>query len=413
VQNTSLTTRQFVSKGHAIIVQLFDAKILFSLLASAAIAANGAGLDDKALTCIEPDAKTGSSLAVIVDDVPLVHTMQVLASTPKEDAAKQAEDVIAQLDTILKSAGTSLSRACKLNIYLASDEALPSVQKALAGRFAGSTKPAVAIVSGRLAHADALVAMDAVAAADAKGDSDQKPRSENGIRSFAVLPNGPKIYVSGMADTNAMPEATQKTLEKLTAAIGHLGLGKKDIVQLKAFLEPMENVELVRKEIVAFFEGDAPPVAFVEWVSPKPNPPIEIELVAPVKGDFSKETNSVTFLTPPGTTDSKVFRRVARVNRGKVIYVSGLYGEISGDGGVQVREIFRSLKGILQQTGSDFEHLAKATYYVSDDEASNKLNEIRPQFYKPDRPPAASKAKVKGVGMSGKTVTMDMIAVTK
>ena len=90
-----------------------------------------------------------------------------------------------------------------------------------------------------------------------------------------------------------------------------------------------------------------------------------------------------------------------------------LYGEITGDGGVQVREIFRSLKGILQQSGSDFDHLVKATYYVSNDEASNKLNEIRPQFYKPDRPPAASKAKVRGVGMLEKTVTMDIIAATK
>jgi enamine deaminase RidA (YjgF/YER057c/UK114 family) len=216
-----------------------------------------------------------------------------------------------------------------------------------------------------------------------------------------------------MADTNALPEATKKTLEKLVAAIGHLGLDKKDIVQLKAFLEPMSDVTIVRKQIVDFFDGNAPPLVFVEWRSPKPNPPIEIELLAPAKGDFSKETNSISFLTPPGTIDSKVFRRVARVNHGKLVYISGLYGEITGDGGVQVREIFRSLKGILQQSGSDFDHLVKATYYVSDDDASNRLNEIRPQFYKPDRPPAASKAKVQGVGMPEKTVTMDMIAVTR
>ena len=109
----------------------------------------------------------------------------------------------------------------------------------------------------------------------------------------------------------------------------------------------------------------------------------------------------------------KLFRRVARINHGEIIYISGLYGEITGDAGVQVREIFRSLKGILQQSRSDFDHLVKATYYVSDNDAGNKLNDIRPQFYKPDRPPAASKAKVKSVGMPEKTVTLDMIAVTR
>jgi enamine deaminase RidA (YjgF/YER057c/UK114 family) len=121
----------------------------------------------------------------------------------------------------------------------------------------------------------------------------------------------------------------------------------------------------------------------------------------------------VTFLTPPGTTSTKVFSRVARVNHGKLIYISGLYGTKSSDAEGQVREIFGSLRQILERTGSDFEHLAKATYYVSDNDASNKLNDLRPEFYNPQRPPAASKAKVKGVGQPGKTVTMDMIAVTK
>jgi enamine deaminase RidA (YjgF/YER057c/UK114 family) len=78
-----------------------------------------------------------------------------------------------------------------------------------------------------------------------------------------------------------------------------------------------------------------------------------------------------------------------------------------------VREIFGSLDGIVRKTASDFEHLVKATYYVSTEGASAKLNELRPEFYNPQRPPAASKAKVKHVGLPEKTVTLDMIAVTK
>src|SRR6185295_17920464 len=134
------------------------------------------------------------------------------------------------------------------------------------------------------------------------------------------------------------------------------------------------------------------------------------ELIAAGKGDFSKEPDTVTYLTPPGTTSTKVYSRVARVNHGKLIYISNLYGK-SPDAGGQVREIFNSLGEILHEAGGDFEHLVKATYYVSDDDASNKLNELRPKFYNPDRPPAASKAKVKSVGQADKTVTMDMIAV--
>jgi enamine deaminase RidA (YjgF/YER057c/UK114 family) len=96
-----------------------------------------------------------------------------------------------------------------------------------------------------------------------------------------------------------------------------------------------------------------------------------------------------------------------------MIYVSGLHGIKAQDAEGQVREIFGSLGEILKQAGGDFENLVKATYYVSDNAASDKLNDIRLEFFNPQRPPAASKAKVKGAGPAGKTVTFDMIAVGK
>jgi len=266
-----------------------------------------------------------------------------------------------------------------------------------------------------------LVGIDAVATASLEGGPTkavhvlQAPEvyQTPGIQPAALLPSGAKMYISGMADTNSLPEATRKTLEKLVTALGQLGGTKADIVQLKAFLEPVSEVAAVRGEIIDFFGGSAPPVVFVEWISSSPNPPIEIELIAAANGSFAREPESVSFLTPAGTTSTKVYSRVARVNHGKLIYTSGLYGMKSLDATGQVREIFSSLGEILKRTGSDFEHLAKATYYVSDNDASNKLNDIRPEFYNPQRPPAASKAKVKSVGVPGKTVMLDMIAVTK
>jgi enamine deaminase RidA (YjgF/YER057c/UK114 family) len=93
------------------------------------------------------------------------------------------------------------------------------------------------------------------------------------------------------------------------------------------------------------------------------------------------------------------------------VYVSGLYGPPGVGGAEQVGAIFASLGKILDEAGADFRHLAKATYYVSDDEASRALNDLRPRYYDPTRPPAASKATVPGVGAAGRTVTLDMIAV--
>ena len=365
-----------------------------------------------AARCIEPDAVTGSSRAVIVDeDAALVHTAQVFPlnrrydADPASNVISQAALVLENLDDILQSAGSALTRTVKLNVFLAQADAMPKVQQTLARAFSGETKPAVSFVVGNLGDPRALVAMDAVAV------SSIATKEVRRSQSAALLPAGPKVFVSGMADTNSLIPATRKTLEKLVAAIGHLGLQPADIVQLKVFLEPVSQVGAVRKEITEFFDGQPPLTVFVEWISG--NPPVEIELIATAKDDARKETDSVSFLTPPGTTASKVYSRIARVNHGKLIYFSGLYGMKTADGAGQVGEIFGSLGELLKKTGSDFEHLVKATYYVTDDEASNKLNELRPEFYHPQRPPAASKAKVKGVGLAGKTVTMDMIAVTR
>ncbi len=110
-------------------------------------------------------------------------------------------------------------------------------------------------------------------------------------------------------------------------------------------------------------------------------------------------------------TTSPVYCKVTRINFGQKIYISGLYGQVSGNADSELTSIFNSMGAILKSTGSDFRHLVKATYYVSNDIHSAKLNEIRPKFYDPLRPPAASKAMVKDVGKSQAGVSIDMIGV--
>src|SRR5882757_1834148 len=128
----------------------------------------------------------------------------------------------------------------------------------------------------------------------------------------ATPPPGLLIYVSGMADTNLLPEAARITLTKLMSALGHLGLDKSDVIQLKAFFQPMFEATVVRKAIVDFFGGTASSTGFVEWISFVPNPPIKIELIAVVKPDSTNQSDSVIFLISPGTTFTKVFSCVAK-----------------------------------------------------------------------------------------------------
>jgi enamine deaminase RidA (YjgF/YER057c/UK114 family) len=150
-----------------------------------------------------------------------------------------------------------------------------------------------------------------------------------------------------------------------------------------------------------------PPLVFVEWESTLP---IEIELIARCPAGPA-ENRPVEYLTPPGMTRSPIYSRVARVHADRTIYLWGVIATKDGDGAAQVMDVFAQVGKLLDQTGSDFRHLAKATCYVSEDDVSAKLNELRPRYYDPYRPPAASKAMVPGVSERKRGIALDLIAV--
>jgi enamine deaminase RidA (YjgF/YER057c/UK114 family) len=66
---------------------------------------------------------------------------------------------------------------------------------------------------------------------------------------------------------------------------------------------------------------------------------------------------------------------------------------------------------VLFEAGSSFRHLVKATYYLADANGRQSLGDIRPTYYDPTRPPAASALNVTSLGRPGSLVMLDMIAV--
>src|SRR5205085_2639883 len=112
-----------------------------------------------------------------------------------------------------------------------------------------------------------------------------------------------------------------------------------------------------------FFEDanvDIPPSVLVEW---KSSVPIEIELIA-WRGKLRYGV-PIEYLTPPGMKASPNYSRVARVNDGKLIYLSSFYGAKDNDPAAEIPDIFEQMGKVLEKAGSDYRHLAKATYYVT------------------------------------------------
>ena len=110
------------------ILSLFTIGLAYSLGAQSAI------------QCVEPNAETGTSVAVVVGNLALAHTAQLLPLDPsgalvgKGDASIQAEQVLSNLSDVLGAASSDLAATVKLNVYVARGESLSQVQQAIARR---------------------------------------------------------------------------------------------------------------------------------------------------------------------------------------------------------------------------------------------------------------------------------------
>jgi enamine deaminase RidA (YjgF/YER057c/UK114 family) len=366
-----------------------------------------AGLQDGGLEYLEPDPGSGTSAAVVVRGSALAYTAQVLPVDPRGevvgdgDPERQIATVLEGLSAALREVGADLDRAVRIHVYAARTDVLEKTRAVLARRFAGPAKPAATFVVTVLPHPKAVVAMDAVAAA-APG-----PAARRG-RSAAVLPRGEIVFISGQTAPGELLPAARTTIEGLRATLDELGLTSSRVVQAKVFMRPIGEAAAIRSLFKDLWGADLPPLVFVEWTLGNP---IEIELTAAGDAAPGAGADRLRFVSARGMKESPVFSHVVRANSETLIYTSGLTGQ--GDAEAQVRSIFRSLHGLLATPSSDFRHLAKATYYVTDEGTAAKLAEVRKELYNPARPPAASKAYVAGVGAEGKAVTIDMIAVTR
>lgn len=367
----------------------------------------------------------GGAQAIRIEGAALVHTGQSLP-TDRSGSVDRAQSPAAQvrraLDNLarsLESAGSSLDQLVRLNAVTADIRATSALASEIGVRFRLDSRPAVTLVEGELPVEGALIALDAVAPAGITGKAPVEVTwtvspSLPGVRGgshASVLPQGPRSFVSGRAADGEPGLAATDVLGQIDRTLEHLGASREQLVQLKCFLRPIEAASLVESRIVEFYGGRAPPVIFVEWLNRQA---IEIEaIVSTGAAGPPEDSRPIAYLTPPSMTASPVFSRVAQAFHPASIYVSTLNGRGSGSPEQQIRAMFADLAGILERAGSDLDHLAKATYYVSDDSTSAALNQIRPEFYDPESPPAASKASVRGTAVASRSLAVDMIAVPR
>jgi len=333
----------------------------------------------------------------------------------KGSADKQVEQVLDNLEAVLKASGSSLGQLVRLNVYAIVPSTVDCVREQLSKRLQPEVRPAITSVLTPMPHRDALVAVDAVAVAADKGKTVAFERCEAvaGDKDYAdaaVLPRGGIAYVSGVpAEAGLTESAVDKSMSGLWKTLETFELTPAHVVQLKVFLRPALAADDVRRVLKKHFPDQMlPPVVFVEWLGA---PPVEIELIAQLPST-PESTPKVQHYNQPEVRPSKLFSRVALVRTERQIYISSLFvPKATGRRLEESLAVFDQLEAILAKTGSDLRHMAKATYYVSDAGSASGMDRVRLWRYDHTCAPAASKCMVHGIGKEKRTMTLDMIAV--
>lgn len=360
---------------------------------------------------------TGGTDAVVVGDMPLIHTTQFL---PFDDQGRvsggsefggQLRFVWERMLEDVRRGGGDRATLVRLNLVVRDPALIDRARKELSSLMGGAAMPAVSVVVGGLGHPGLLVGIDAVAGSKVQYSNVHRLRTNRAKESsVAILPPGKAVYVSGQAEPGTVLDATLKTMIGLERTLKLLGLDRQSIVQVKAFVTPISQADAVRDTIRGFFGAElSPPIVLVEWISQLP---VEIEIIASGRDARGVEwPEPLSFYAPPGITPSPVYSKVALFGGGSRIFTSSLSGESGQDATRQTEAMFEKLELVLKQAGGNTRQLIKATYYVSDALASSRLNELRPRYYDSKRPPAASKAMVPAAGETGVLTSMDMIGL--
>ncbi|HVJ68924.1 MAG TPA: RidA family protein [Caulifigura sp.] len=387
-------------------------RLICGLLVGLAPALSSAA--DFAVRRFSTDPAQARSGAVRVDHADLVYSGQLMP--PGEgDLDKQLPELLKRTTNLLKLNGLTPADLVKLNLYIADSSDAAPVTAALSKWLDPDKPAAVSWVTTSLPTPGCRIGLDFVAAYD-------HPRApaasvQGGPAGVMIIPATAttRAFVSGQAEKGdgSVADATAQTMASLFRTLTFLELSPKNVVQVKVFIRPMNESRASLAAIQKAFDPETcPPVVFVEWDSP--SLPVEIELVAAASQPIDAERPVAEYLTPPGMKPSPVYAKVVRVQSPSTIFLSGLYGsQVDPDSEAELRDLFAQTKQLAEEAGSDLKHLVKATYYVSSKGSSDQHNKLRPEYYDPARPPAASKAIVKGVGRSGRTITWDMIAVPK
>ena len=308
------------------------------------------------------------------------------------DVRAQTRQTLDGIQRVLKEAGSSLSRAASVTIYLRNASDAAAMNEVYATYFP-SAPPArtTVVVTQPLASADGLVEISMIAIPDGAERTVIHPDGWAKVPSpySYGIKSGNTLFLSGLVSRNVTTNAnvpgditaqTKFVLDNAGAILKQAGMSYSDVVSSRVYLADDATFQAMNAAYRPYFADTPPARLTVKAGLPSADYAIELQMVA-VKGEARSVATTPNADGTPGRANPNLS---SAVRVGNTLYVSGITGNTPqnrGDAKAQTAEVLARTGRTLQAAGYSWSDVVDTTVFMADMTKFGDMNEVyRPTF---------------------------------
>jgi 2-iminobutanoate/2-iminopropanoate deaminase len=312
----------------------------------------------------------------------------------------QTQQVLDNMAATLKTAGSTLSQAASVQVYLRDAADFAAMNEVYRAAFPKDPPARTTVIVTELALPGAIVEMSMVAVPAGGERTILLPtgwKSPANPYSYGVKTRS-TIFLSGLvgrrpADNSLggadVPSQTKTVLDNAGALLAAGGMSMADVVSSRVFLTDASKFQDMNDVYRTFFPKDPPARATVKAALTAPDLLVEITLVA------VKDASRAAITTPnadgtPGKPNPNLSSAIRAGNR---LYLAGMLGntaDTKGDVKAQTAETLARIGRTLKAAGYDWSHVVDGIVYLPQMSRFDEMNAAYREVFTKDFPARAT-----------------------
>jgi 2-iminobutanoate/2-iminopropanoate deaminase len=349
-----------------------------------------------------------------------VYVSGAIVASPGADIRKQTRDTLDSIAATLKSAGSSLTNAASVTVYLTKVEDFAAMNDVYA-TFFPSDPPArtTVVVTQPLANAAGLVEISAIGIPTGAERRVVLPAGwmkPTAPYSYAIK-SGSTLFLAGLVSRNPRDNAfvngdlgaqTKVAMESASSILKEAGMTFADVVASRVWYTEPSN-QAMNDVYRTYWDGVAPPVrAAVRTNLTSPDYLVEVTMTA-VKDPSRKAIIPPNADGTPGRPGGVLSPAIQVRDR---LYIAGMVGSTptnKGDAKAQTAEALARIERALKAAGYDWSNIVDALVYLPDMSKFQDMNAAYREAITKDFPARATI----GAGLGGDALVEIMFTAVK